>query len=193
MVLVPPGKKKVFTSLSEMKEKEGDEDALAMPRGRRVCVSRSCVSRESPHFAERRDAPVSEVSRNDALSASLTFETFEEDFSHDQRTRAQRWRERDAPSRERERERAFSLKSRARTLFPSRIPTCSSSEAEDEAAERTKNALGVILEGKINSCKPTHIPEACDGTQTESLFERKKSDFFHSRGCGEKDIWGPSL
>ncbi|KAJ8604161.1 hypothetical protein CTAYLR_008586 [Chrysophaeum taylorii] len=36
-----------------------------------------------------------------------------------------------------------------------------SAEKEAETAARTQAALGAIIEGKINSAKPTHVPEAC--------------------------------
>ena len=47
-----------------------------------------------------------------------------------------------------------------------------SAEAEAEAAARTQAALGAILEGKINSSKPTHVPEACDPNAQKATFVR---------------------
>ena len=37
-------------------------------------------------------------------------------------------------------------------------------EEVQETAQRTQQALSVILDGKVNSSKPTHIPEQCDPT-----------------------------
>jgi len=47
-----------------------------------------------------------------------------------------------------------------------------SAEAEAEAAQRTQAALGAILDGKINSAKPTHVPEACDPNRQKATFVR---------------------
>ncbi|KAK7241258.1 SKIP-like spliceosomal component [Aureococcus anophagefferens] len=47
-----------------------------------------------------------------------------------------------------------------------------SAEAEAAAAQRTQAALGAILDGKINSAKPTHVPEACDPNRQKATFVR---------------------
>ena len=41
-----------------------------------------------------------------------------------------------------------------------------------ETAQRTQQALSVILDGKVNSSKPTHIPEQCDPNQQKATFVR---------------------
>ena len=45
-------------------------------------------------------------------------------------------------------------------------------EEVQETAQRTQQALSVILDGKVNSSKPTHIPEQCDPNQQKATFVR---------------------
>mmetsp|Transcript_21709 Transcript_21709/g.65071 ORF Transcript_21709/g.65071 Transcript_21709/m.65071 type:complete len:558 (+) Transcript_21709:148-1821(+) len=45
-------------------------------------------------------------------------------------------------------------------------------EEATKAAQKTQLALGAILEGKINSAKPTHVPEACDPQAQKATFVR---------------------
>ena len=45
-------------------------------------------------------------------------------------------------------------------------------EEIEETAQRTQQALSVILEGKVNSSKPTHIPENCNPNEQKATFVR---------------------